>query len=135
MSHSKAFTESIKNHLDKRASEDALFAETYKKENKSLEECCNYVLQCAKSGGSEGYTDDEVFAWAIHYYDEDGLKNINPTNAKVIVNHAVELTPDDIENAKKEALQKVIDEEKEKLRNKPAKSSKAKPTEEISLFD
>ena len=37
------FNEVIKSYLDKRAKEDPLFAETYKKKNKSIEECCQYI--------------------------------------------------------------------------------------------
>ncbi|GIZ08343.1 Cas9 inhibitor AcrIIA9 family protein [Flavobacterium sp. UMI-01] len=90
MKASNAFKETIKAYLDKRAAEDELFAVTYKKENKNLEECCNYVMQCAHKGGAQGYADEEVFGWAVHYYDEDDIKNIKSVNAKVVVNHTVE---------------------------------------------
>lgn len=42
------FENTIKNYLDGRAKEDSLFAETYKKENKSIEECCKYIMQQAQ---------------------------------------------------------------------------------------
>lgn len=118
MKTSNAFKEAIKKHLDERASEDELFAITYSKENKTLEECCNYVMECAQKGGCQGYADDEVFAWAVHYYDEDDIKNIKAIKAKVIVNQNVELTPVDVEEAKKIALERVISEEKERLKKK-----------------
>ncbi|QYS85433.1 hypothetical protein JJC03_09300 [Flavobacterium oreochromis] len=50
MNTSPAFKKAIQNYLEKRASEDELFAITYKKENKSIDECCNYILECAKKG-------------------------------------------------------------------------------------
>jgi hypothetical protein len=112
MKLSPAFKETIKTYLDKRASEDELFSTTYQKENKTLEECCNYVIQCAKQGGCEGYDPSEVFGWAVHYYDEDDIKNIKPINCKVVVNHAVELTEEDKALAKEKAMQLVIDEAK-----------------------
>lgn len=105
MKSSNAFKDTIKNYLDKRASEDELFSVTYKKENKTLDECCSYVMKCAKEGGAQGYTDDEVFDWAIHYYDEDDIKNIKPFSGKVIVNHTVELTAEEIEKAKENAIE------------------------------
>ena len=37
----KEFKVVIKEYLDKRASEDALFAKSYSKENKNIDECCN----------------------------------------------------------------------------------------------
>lgn len=90
MKASNTFKETIKAHLDKKAAEDELFAVTYQKENKNLDECCNYVVQCAKEGKCEGYDPEEVFNWAVHYYDEDDIKNIKPIDCKVVVNHAVE---------------------------------------------
>jgi hypothetical protein len=135
MEVSNAFKESIKEYLDKRASEDELFAVTYKKENKSLDECCNYVMECAKNGGFNGYADKEVFGWAVHYYDEDDIKNIKPVSGKVIVNRSVELTEEDIKNAKQQALDKVVLEAKEKMKKKKAtKKEDVKPTDEGDLF-
>jgi len=115
---SNPFKEIIKSYLEKRASEDELFAVTFQKENKNLDECCNYVMQCAQKGGNQGYTDDEVFGWAVHYYDEDDLKDIKPIAGKVIVNQREELTPVDLEEAKRIALERVISEEKERLKKK-----------------
>jgi PcfK-like protein len=112
MKPSNAFKETIKAYLEKRASEDELFAVTYQKENKNLDECCNYVMECAQKGGAQGYTDNEVFGWAVHYYDEDDIKNIKPISGKVIVNHSVELTEEDKKEAKEKAMQMVIEEAK-----------------------
>jgi hypothetical protein len=49
------------------------FCYTYKKRKQNLDECCNYVMKCAKEGNG-GYSDDEVSGWAVHYYDEDDIK-------------------------------------------------------------
>lgn len=118
MKVSNAFKETIKAYLEKRASEDKLFAVTYQKENKNLDECCNYVMECAKKGGASGYSDDEVFGWAVHYYDEDDIKDIKPISGKVIVNHSVELTEEDKKEAKEKAMQLAIEEAKtEALKN------------------
>lgn len=116
MKTSNAFKETIKNYLDKRASEDELFAVTYQKENKNLDECCNYVMKCAKDGACNGYSDEEVFGWAVHYYDEDDIKNIKPISGKVVVNHTVELTEEDKAQAKAEAMREAIKEAKEEAK-------------------
>jgi len=116
MKTSNAFKETIKNYLDKRASEDELFAVTYKKETKNLDECCNYVMKCAKDGACNGYSDEEVFGWAVHYYDEDDIKDIKPVSGKAIVNHTVELTEEDKAEAKAEAMKQVIAEAKEEAK-------------------
>lgn len=110
MKTSNAFKETIKAYLDKRASEDELFAVTYQKENKNLDECCNYVVQCAKEGKCEGYDPAEVFNWAVHYYDEDDIKNIKPISCRVVVNHSVELTEEDKKLAKEKATELLIQE-------------------------
>ncbi|RKS00445.1 Cas9 inhibitor AcrIIA9 family protein [Flavobacterium sp. 102] len=116
MKASSAFKKAIKTHLDKLAAEDELFAVTYKKENKNLDECCNYVMKCAKDGGSAGYSDDEVFGWAVHYYDEDDINDIKPVNGKVIINQSVELTEEEKEQAKAKAIERFIEEEKDKVK-------------------
>lgn len=113
MKTSNQFKETIKAYLDKRASEDELFAVTYQKENKNLDECCNYVMKCAKDGGCAAYSDDEVFGWAVHYYDEDDIKNIKTISGKVIINKSVELTEEDKAQAKAEAMKEAIAEAKE----------------------
>ena len=71
-----SFETTIKNYLDNRAREDSLFAETYKKANKSIKECCRYIISRArKLGGTAVAVDDAtVYGWAVHYYDEDDIK-------------------------------------------------------------
>lgn len=135
MKASNPFKEAIKAYLDQRAANDELFAATYQKENKNLEECCNYVMQRAKSEGCVGYTDEEVFGWAVHYYDEDDIKNIKPVAGKVVVNHKVELSEDDIQKAKQDAIDKVVSEQAEKLKKKKSKKEQPKSIEQPSLFD
>lgn len=71
------FEQAIKTYLDKRAKEDALFANTYKKEGKSIKECCKYIMQKARKEAKNGCAaipDDVVYGWAVHYYDEDEIK-------------------------------------------------------------
>jgi len=127
MKTSNAFKETIKAYLDKIASEDELFAVTYQKENKNLDECCNYVAKCAKDGGCDGYADEEVFGWAVHYYDEDDIKNIKPISGKVVVNHTVELTEEDKALAKKQAMDLVIEESKAEAKKTLAENIELSP--------
>lgn len=74
------FENTIKNYLDSRAKEDSLFAEAYKKENKSIEECCKYIMQQAQKmynkrvNGGIAIDRKTVYGWAVHYYDEDDIK-------------------------------------------------------------
>lgn len=68
----------IQAYLDNRAKTDSLFAETYKKANKSIEECIKYIYsqakKLAKGGNAVGVDDATVYGWAVHYYDEDNIK-------------------------------------------------------------
>ena len=72
------FETTIQTYLDNRAKTDSLFAETYKKANKSIKECCKYIYsqarKLAKGGNEVGVDDATVYGWAVHYYDEDNIK-------------------------------------------------------------
>lgn len=72
------FETTIQTYLENRAKTDSLFAETYKKANKSIKECCKYIYsqarKLAKGSNSVGIDDATVYGWAVHYYDEDDIK-------------------------------------------------------------
>lgn len=123
MKSTKAFKEVIKQHLDQRAASDELFAVTYAKENKNLDDCITYILNRVKSSGSNGFADSEIFGMAVHYYDEDDIKVGSRIDAKVVVNHAIELSEEEIADAKQKAIDEVIQEQRNKMLKKaPAKS-------------
>lgn len=66
--------DAIKIYLDGRAATDELFAVSYAKEGKNLDECWRYIINQAKKRGSAVcMTDEEVFGLAVHYYDEDDI--------------------------------------------------------------
>ena len=80
------FQQCIKDYLDKRAAKDELFAKTYAKQNKNIVECCEYIVSEAKkkaSGNVAAIKDEEVYGWAVHYYDEDDIKVGKPGAVKV----------------------------------------------------
>lgn len=81
------FEQVIKAYLDNRAKEDELFAKTYAKEGKSIEECCRYIIQEVRKTNRQGFADDEIYGMAIHYYDEDNIKVEGKTpSCKVVTN-------------------------------------------------
>lgn len=143
----QAFNATIKAYLDARAQSDSLFATVYSKEGKSIEECCNYIIQEVQKSHANGFSDDEIFGLAVHYYDEDDLGPIKATNCRVVVNHTVELTEEEKEQARKDAIAQFQNEEVAKLRAQQKeteapekKKSPAKPkaepvSESPSLFD
>jgi len=146
MSNNNSFINSIKSYLDDRASNDELFAKTYAKENKSLDECCNYILSEAKKrGNAVAMTDEEVYGLAVHYYDEDDIKVKVVSNARVSTSAPaakVDLTEEEKAAAKERAMrtyeaieQKRLEEERKKKLEK--KREKAAQQEEVqpSLFE
>lgn len=80
----QSFKDAIKSHLDQRAKEDSLFAATYAKPNKSIDECCEYILgEARKRGNAVAISDEEVYGMAVHYYDEDDIKVNRQANYRV----------------------------------------------------
>lgn len=139
------FEESIKAYLDKRAAEDELFAKSYAKPDKSIEECCKFIEAEAcdrvanKSGAqSYGMTDEEVYGLAVHYYDEDVIK-IKPLQARTEVMKTNEVyTPTEEEKAaaKEAALRQLQEEALRELRTpKKKKVVEEASTAQTSLFD
>ena len=136
MKSTEAFKTTINNHLVSLAQKDELFATTLKKEGKNIDDCVTYILNEVKKSGCNGFADEEIFGMAVHYYDEDDLKPGKKINAKVVVNHVVELTEQDKEDAKQKAIQQAIQETKEKMQKKktPKKVEAISETEQTSLF-
>lgn len=145
---SKSFKDTIKAYLDDRAKSDELFAKVYANEKKDINGCCNYILQEVRKMQVQGLTDDEVYGIAVHYYDETDLGEIKGAGCDVIVNHHVELTEEEKEQARKNAVARYENEQLSKLRqantHKVAKKPNAlpKPTQKSapkayspSLFD
>lgn len=104
------FKRTIQAYLAQRAAEDELFAVTYKKQGKNINDCCTYILNEVQKSGCNGFTDGEIFSMAVHYYDEDNIEIGKPISARVMVNHTVELTPEEKDEARKQAVQRVQNE-------------------------
>lgn len=134
------FKKVIQVHLEARAKEDPLFAETFKKENKSIDECITYILNTVQESGSNGFDDEEIFNMAVHYYDEDDIKPGKSVKCNVVVNHVVEVSEVEKAQAKQAAIDKIVEEEKARLLKRDSKkkvipaSESTKVTEQASLF-
>ena len=132
----------IQSYLEERAKSDPLFATSYAKPNKNIDECYDYIIgEAKKRGGSVVcMSDDEVFGLAVHYYDEDDIEVGKAVNCGVIVNHRVELSPEEQAEARENALKAYQNEELRKIQQR---NSKPKPTpkavrqepEQPTLFD
>jgi len=91
-----------------------------------------------QKSGCNGFADDEIFGMAVHYYEENEIEVGNSINCQVVVNHTVELTEEEKEQARQDAINKLRDEEMAKMRRpiQPKKGSEKKPqVEQPSLFD
>lgn len=142
--------QAIKSYLDERAKTDELFAKSYAKPGKNIDECFAYVWGEAYkrsvstsvpgfNGKGADIPNEEVFGMAVHYYDEDDIKvNKMPANIKTSVSRpsaSMELTEEDKEKARQAALKR-LEEEQHALLKKKAVRPKKESTEvqQMSLF-
>lgn len=111
----KMFEKAIKAFLDDKAEKDEAFAKKYKSEKKNIAECCKFIIAEVKKsckGNEAACTDEYVYGLAMHYYDEEDIKV--PDNApacRVVVPGDVQLTEEDIKEAKAEAIRKLREQE------------------------
>lgn len=135
----RAFNKTIKEYLEERAENDALFAVKFANPSKSVEECVTYILNSVQKSGCNGFEDDEIFGMAVHYWEENEIEVGKPINCKVVVNRAVELTEEEKEKARQDAMNRLRDEEMAKIRKpiQPKKTTEKKQATEVqpSLFD
>lgn len=137
MKGSDKFKETIKAYLDKRAETDVLFSFQYSKPEKNIDDCITYILNTVKQSGCNGFSDDEIYSMAVHYFDEDNIDIGSPINAHVVVNHVVELTAEEKEQAHREAMQRAQEEAYRKMTQPTKKKAKATvdATLQPNLFD
>lgn len=126
----------IGNYLKKRAETDTSVKNNLNKENKSLKECWDYVLgEVAKTmyrNGNFGCAagdDEDLYALAVHYYDEDDIKiEPLPTNMRVEAKM-------DEEKKEEQAAENEPKEAPKKEKVKRISKSKKDPVDgQISLF-
>ena len=138
MKGTEHFKQAIKAYLDERAKTDELFAVSYAKENRNLDDCVTFILNQAmaicKEGGC-GMTDDEVYSLGVHYYDEDDIEVGKAVNCGVIVNHRVELSPEEQAEARENALKAYQNEEQRNSKPKPTPKAVRQEPEQPTLFD
>lgn len=142
MSKQNPLKEAIQSYLDERAKTDELFAIAYKKKNKSIDECCTYIMgEAKKRGNAVCMSDEEVFGLAVHYYDEDNIKvNKLPSNVRASASTTtpakpVKLTEEDEKKAREEAIKRLTEEQHALLRKKPTRAKKEViEVQQMSLF-
>lgn len=138
MKATEHFKQTIKAYLDERAKNDELFAVSYAKENKNMDDCVTFILNQVKRSKCMGLTDEEVYSLAVHFFDEDDIEIGNSIACNVIVNHTVELTEEEKAKARQEALKEYQAEQLRKMQKRANKPKTPKAQHEIttpSLFD
>lgn len=149
-----AFADTIKAYLDGYAATDPIFNERYQNKDKSINECCDYIINQVKKTGRQGFADEEIFAFARGYYTDDvSADDTKSTHATVVVNHTVELTEEEkqkahdkaLEEYKAKELKKLEAEEKAKIEKEKKQAEKVEKKkeeakqnggfEQTSLFD
>lgn len=132
----KEFKDTIQKYLQKRAVEDPLFAPKFTNPNKSIDECCRYILgEARKRGTAVAMSDAEVFGMAVHYYDEENIK-IEKVSAGCFVSssHKVELSEEEKNAAREAAIKRLAEEQYRLLKKKPAKKKADANVQQMSLF-
>lgn len=135
MKASNQFTRTILTYLEQRAQADNLFAERFAREDKNIDDCVTYILNQVQKSGCNGFADDEIYSMAMHYYDEDDIEVGKPMRGNIVVNHVVQLTEEEKEQARKDAIQKAVNESYNKLTIKKKSSTKQKEVStQLSFF-
>lgn len=134
----KNLQQAIKTYLDNLATSDSQFAEKYKNPNKTIKECCQYIVGEVRrktKGTTAVMSDEEVYGMAIHYYDEENI--VVRKTPKCSTSTSQELSEKDKkqlrEQAEKEYMAQCFADLKQKENEKRQKQAAKRKSEE-SLF-
>lgn len=139
MKGTEHFKRTIQAFLEQRVAEDELFAANYRNPAKNIDDCITYILNYVQKSGCNGFSDDEIFGQAVHFYDEASIEVGKLINCTVVVNHTVELTEEEKAEARKQAIKRAEDEAYAKMKQQREKAT-AKRTATVqqvqpTLFD
>lgn len=121
MKGSELFKKNIKQHLDKMAAEDGAFSAKYNNPDKSINKCIDYILGQVSKSGINGWTDDEIYGMAVHYFEETNVEILNSQVSDIVSN---QLTGAEKEAAKRAAREQYQEIELERLEKKKEKKIK-----------
>ena len=130
MKTSDAFGKTIEDYLTGMADKDPLFAVKYRNPEKNIDDCLTYILNQVSNSGINGFTDDEIYSMAVHYYVEENIDPGKPLQCKVVVNHQVQLTEEEIAEQKRIAKERLASREMERLKSAHIPSARKTAAEE-----
>lgn len=128
------FKQTIQTYLENRASTDELFAVQYADPKKNIDDCTTYILNQVRASGCNGFADEEIYAMALHYYDEPDIEVGKSVNCRVVVNHTIELTEEEKTQARRDAMKRAESEAYAKLTQRKTSPKKQTDTLQPALF-
>ena len=129
------FKSVIQSYLEQRAEYDELFAVSYRNPLKNLDDCITYILNTVKASGCAGFSDEEIFGYAVHFFDETDIEIGEPINCKVVVNHTLEITEEEKQQAHRDAIKRIENEAYAKMTQKKKPTKPTETNTAPSLFD
>lgn len=105
--------------------------ENLEKENKSIKDMWSYIVQEAHklaSGKCACIADEDVYSWAVHYYDEDDIKISKNIPVQAKVNNAAVNSDNKVDND-------VAVKSEELKAKKSKKKTSSVSDDQLSLFD
>ena len=138
MKGTDSFKQTIHSYLEQRASEDTLFAEKYHAVNRSIDDIVTYILNQVMKSECHGFDDDEIYSLAIHAAEEKDLEVGMPMECDVKVNHVVELTEEEKQEARRNAVHRLEQETYNRISQRSKPKARTTPTATIqqpTLFD
>lgn len=133
MKSTEPFKKTIQDYLEKRAAEDNLFAVSFAKPAKNINDCVTYILNAVKTSGCNGFSDDEIYSMAVHYYDEDKIDIGKPISTNIVVNHHVELSDEDKKEARDKAKKTFEETQLRELRQSQERKEKREKSKQEKL--
>lgn len=135
MNGTENFKVVIQSYLEHRAMCDVLFAPNFANPDKSIDDCITYILNEVQRSGCNGFDDSEIFSMAVHYYDEEDIEVGEKTSYNIVVNHVVELTEQEKEEARKDAFKRIEKEHYQQMTKRAQKPKRVETTTPtLSLF-
>ena len=124
---SPAFFDSMESFIMQKMDANDLFAKKVCNPKKNIEDCITYVINTIEKSRYKGLCDNDVYSLAVHYYEEDDIDVGKPINCRVVVNHQVELTPEEIAEMRQKAKDEVFRQEMDRLKNHNSVRRTVKP--------
>ena len=124
---SPAFFDSMESFIMQKMDANDLFAKKVSNPKKNIEDCITYVINTIEKSRYKGLCDNDVYSLAVHYYEEDDIEVGKPINCRVVVNHQVELTPEEITEMRQKAKDEVFRQEMDRLKNHNSVRRTVKP--------